>query len=159
MENTEHLDTIKSKINCLNSTFNSLEIDGIKLGEIMSREKSKEFSNSVRPALKQYKFELQGKKYYKLVTNEVKLENVFGTFSCFDYDFDNMKVDIVFCLELTKHFFTLISTLLDRFSNYFICSRDFISSINWFRTQIIFSVVVRKSRWLRCCWISSALRR
>ncbi len=100
MENTEHLDTIKSKINCLNSTFNSLEIDGIKLGEIMSREKSKEFSNSVRPALKQYKFELQGKKYYKLVTKEIKLENVFGSLGCFVNDIDNIYVNIVYFLQL-----------------------------------------------------------
>jgi len=48
------------------------------------------------PSLKQYKFELQGKKYYKLVRNEIKVENVFGSLSCFDLDIDNIEVNIVY---------------------------------------------------------------
>ncbi len=95
---TNDLDTIKIKINDLNSTFNSLEIDDIKIEEIMSQKKSKELSDLMGPVLEQYKFELQGKKYYKLVTKKTKLEDVFGTLSCFDYDIDNMKVSVVCCL-------------------------------------------------------------
>jgi len=93
---TDELDTIKAKINDLNSTFNSLEIDDIKLEEIMSQKKSKELNDLMGPVLEQYKFELQGKKYYKLLTNEIKLENVFGSLSNSDLDIDNMKVNIVY---------------------------------------------------------------
>jgi len=98
---TDVLDTTKAKINDLNSMFNSLEIDDIKLEEIMSQKKSKEIKDLVRPALNQYMFELQGKKYYKLVTNEIKLEDVFGSLGSFDYDIDNMKVNMVYCLQLS----------------------------------------------------------
>jgi len=62
----------------------------------ISREQ--DCSDFMRPVLEQYKFELQGKKYYKLVTEEIKFENVFGSLGCFDYDIDNMKVNIVWCL-------------------------------------------------------------
>jgi len=89
------LATIKAKMNELNSMFNSLEIDDIKLEEIMSKKKSKELNDLMGPVLKQYKFELQGKKYYKFLTNEIKLENVFGSLSCFNYDIGNIKVNIV----------------------------------------------------------------
>ena len=37
---TNDLDTIKAKMNELNSTFNSLQIDDIKLEEIMSKKKN-----------------------------------------------------------------------------------------------------------------------
>jgi len=63
---TDELDTIKAKMNDLNSTFNSLEIDDIRIEEIMSQKKSKELSDLMEPVLKQYKFELKGKKVYKL---------------------------------------------------------------------------------------------
>jgi len=61
----------------------------------MSKKKSKELNDLMGPVLKQYKFELQGKKYYKFLTNEIKLENVFGSLSCFNYDIGNIKVNIV----------------------------------------------------------------
>ncbi len=75
--------------------FNSLEIDDIKLEEMMSKTKSKELGDLLGSVLEQYKFELQGKKYYKFLTNEIKMKNVFGSLSCFDYDIDNIKVNIV----------------------------------------------------------------
>jgi len=59
---------------------------------IISQKKSKELDDLMGPVLERYKFELQGKKYYKLVTNEIKLENIFGSLSCFD----NMRVNIVY---------------------------------------------------------------
>jgi len=92
---TDELATIKTKINDLNSMFNSLEIDDNKIEEIMSQKKSKGLSDLMRPVLEKYKLELQGKKYYKFATNEIKLENVFGSLSCFDFDIDNMPVNIV----------------------------------------------------------------
>jgi len=69
--------------------------------KIMSEKKSKELSDLMGPILKQYKIELQGQKYYKLVKDEIKMENVFGSLSCFDYDIDNMKVNIANCLQLS----------------------------------------------------------
>jgi len=97
---TDELETIKAKMNELNSTFNSLEIDDIKHEEIMSQKQSKELNDLMEPVLKKYKFDLQGKKYYKLLTNKIKMENVFGSLGCFDYDIDNLKVNIVSCLQL-----------------------------------------------------------
>ncbi len=91
---TEVLETIKSKMKELNSMFNSLEIDDKKLEEIMSKKKSKALNELMVPVLKQYKFELHGKQYYKLLTNEFKLENIFGSLSCFECDIDNIKVII-----------------------------------------------------------------
>jgi len=61
----------------------------------MSKKKSKELNDLMRPLLEQYKFELQGEKYYKLVRDEIKVENVFGSLSCFNYDIGNIKVNIV----------------------------------------------------------------
>jgi len=75
-------DTIKAKMNELNSMFNSLENYDIKQEEIMSQKKSKELNELMGPVLKQCKYELQGKKYYKLLTNEFKFEDIFGTLSC-----------------------------------------------------------------------------
>ncbi len=67
----------------------------------MSQKKSKEVRDLTESVLKQYKFELQGKKYYNLVTNKIKLDNVFGSLSCLDYDIDNMNVNSDFCLQLS----------------------------------------------------------
>jgi len=88
---TEVLETIKPKMNDLHSMFNSLVIDDIKHEEIMSKKKLKELGDLMGPVLNQYKLELQGKKYYKLSTSEMKLEKAFGSLNCFDYD---MKVNI-----------------------------------------------------------------
>jgi len=89
------LATIKAKMNELNSMFDSLEIDDIKLEEIMSKKKSKVLNDLMGPILMQYKSELQGKKHYKFLTNEIKLDKFFGSLSCSDFDTDLMKVSIV----------------------------------------------------------------
>jgi len=88
---TEVLETIKSKMKELNSMFNSLEIDDKKLEEIMSKKKSNELNELMAPVLRQIKFELQGEKYHKFITEE----NIFGTLCCSDFDIDNIKVNIV----------------------------------------------------------------
>jgi len=100
---TQDLDKIKAKMNELNSMFNSLEIDDIKLDEIMSKKKSNELSDLMGPVLKQYKLELQGRKYHKLVVNQVKLENVIGSLRCSDFDTDIMKVNINENLNCNSH--------------------------------------------------------
>ncbi len=65
---------------------------------IMSEKKLKRKGDLMGPVSKQYKFDLQGEKYYKFMTEELKLENVFGSLGCFDYDIDSMKVNFVTCL-------------------------------------------------------------
>jgi len=85
------LATIKAKMSDLNAMFNSLEIDDKKLEEIMSKKKSNELNDLMAPVLRQIKFELQGEKYHKFITEE----NIFGTLCCSDLDIDNMKVNIV----------------------------------------------------------------
>ncbi len=62
---------------------------------ILTKRKSKELGDLMEPVLKQYKLELQGQKYYKLVIDEIKIENIFGILSCFVNDIDNMPVNIV----------------------------------------------------------------
>ena len=54
-----------------------------------------EVSELLEPALKEYKAELQGDKYYKLIKSEVKLESLFGSMDCFEYDIGNTKVNII----------------------------------------------------------------
>ncbi len=98
---TDELDTIKAKINDLNSTFNSLEIDDIKLEEIMSQKQSREISEMMEPALEQYKFDLQGGKYLKLIEGRVKYEEVFGSLKSFESDIDRIEVnDLVLVILL-----------------------------------------------------------
>ncbi len=92
---TQDLSTIRAKLNELNSMFNSLEIDDKKLEEIMSKKKSNELNDLMQPVWKQCKYDLQGKKNYKFITEKIKLEFIFGTFSCFDIDNNIMKVNIV----------------------------------------------------------------
>ena len=91
---TESIDSIKAKLTQLNSMFDCLEMDDLKHEEIMSQKESKEVGELIEPVLEKYKLELQGNKYYKLNTSDVKLEDVFGTLSCTDYDSEKMKVYI-----------------------------------------------------------------
>jgi len=98
---TKDLATIKVKMNELNSAFNSLQIDDTKLNEIMSKQKSKELSQLMGPVLKRYKFKVQGKKYHKLLTNKIKLEDAFGSLGCFVNETDNIYVNTVCCLQLS----------------------------------------------------------
>jgi len=86
------LETIKPKLNELNSMFNSLEIDDIKHEEIMSKKKSKELGDLMGPVLKKYKLELQGEKYYNFIIEEIKLEVIFGTLSCSDFDIKEVNI-------------------------------------------------------------------
>jgi len=93
LETTNVLETIKAKMNDLHSTFNSLQIDDSKLEEIMSQKQSKELSKLMGLVLKRCKFEVQGKKYYRLITKEFKLEDILGSLGCFDSD--NIYVNII----------------------------------------------------------------
>jgi len=92
---TDDLEMIKTKMNDLNSMFNSSDIDDIKHGKIISQKKLKEVSDLMGLVLNQYKYDLQDGKYYNFFTNEIKLENVFGSLSFLNYDIGNIKVNIV----------------------------------------------------------------
>jgi len=110
---TESIDEVKEKIVSLNARFDSLEMDDRNHEEIMSQKESREVQKLIEPLLKDYKFELQGNKCYKLDTNEMlNLEKIFGSLNDFDYGIENDKV-IIFQIEknipqLTKIFFLFI---------------------------------------------------
>ncbi len=88
--------------------FNSFEIDDIKYGEIMTHKKSKELSELMGTALDQYKFVIQGKKYYNLLSNKIKMENIFGSLVCSDL---NIKVNIIPCLPTLFKYAYLITLI------------------------------------------------
>ena len=89
---TKSFESIKTKLNQLNSMFDSLEMDDTKINEILSHKQSK-VGELLEPVLEKYKSELRGGKYYKFATVKIKLEDGFGTLSCLDYDTENMKVN------------------------------------------------------------------
>jgi hypothetical protein len=95
-------DVLIQKIEKLKQECEAKSKNAVETSENMfSKKKSKEMSDLMGAVLKQYKFELQGKKYYKLLTNKIKMENVFGSLGCFDFDIDNMKVNIAYLLQLS----------------------------------------------------------
>ena len=79
MKTIDKIDVLKNKLSHLNSMFDSLEMDDIMHNEIVSQAQSKDIGELLKQVLEQYKFELQGEKYYKMKTCEVNLENVFGS--------------------------------------------------------------------------------
>ena len=98
----KYSDELIQKIEKLKQDCVAKSKEAIKTLEVMmSENKSEELNDLMGPVLKRFKFEQQGKKYYKLVINEIRLEDVFGTFCCFDYDIDNIKVNEVYCLQLS----------------------------------------------------------
>jgi len=98
----KYSDELIQKIEKLKQDCVAKSKEAIKTSEVMmSENKSEELNDLMGPVLKRFKFEQQGKKYYKLVINEIRLEDVFGTFCCFDYDIDNIKVNEVYCLQLS----------------------------------------------------------
>jgi hypothetical protein len=87
-ENERWHNTIKTKKNILNSTFDTLEIDGLKHDEILSQRKSKEVSEMLEPVLKNYKMELQGKRDNKLTSIPIyiRVEKMFGALITLNFD-------------------------------------------------------------------------
>jgi hypothetical protein len=89
---------IESQLDQLNSTVSSFDIDDFKLEDDMSKKASKEIDRLklTQLALKQYKLDLRGGQCYKLVIRDIKLclENMFGSLVSFDYDLENIKVNI-----------------------------------------------------------------
>jgi len=89
---TESIDSIKTKLNQLNSMFESLAMDDLMHEEIVLQKRSKEVGELIKPVVDKYKFDLQGNKYYKLNKFQVKLEEVFGTLDCTDHETDNFDI-------------------------------------------------------------------
>jgi hypothetical protein len=96
----DSINAIKTKMNILNQTFDTLDMDELKHEEILSQRKSKEVSDLLEPVLKYYKMELQGKKDYKLTSVAIKVENMFGSLIPLDFDIDNLKVNVCDVLYL-----------------------------------------------------------
>ena len=59
--------------------FASLEIDNIKMEEITNQKESKELSELLKEMAKEYGEEILGGKTFELKTNDIKMEEVFGT--------------------------------------------------------------------------------
>ena len=66
MKTIDKIDVLKNKLSHLNSMFDSLEMDDIMHNEIVSQAQSKDIGELLKQVLEQYKFELQGEKYYKM---------------------------------------------------------------------------------------------
>jgi len=93
---TKSIDEINTKLTNLNIMLNSLEVGDKQHNEIMSQNLTKEIARLMQPILKQYKFELHGKKSYafKQVENiSVSIENIFGKLNDFDYDIENPDIN------------------------------------------------------------------
>ena len=75
---TERIDDVKGKLDSLNLMFDSLEIYDKKAEEILSHKESKIIQNLMEPILKEYKFNLQGEKFYELDINEIDISKIFA---------------------------------------------------------------------------------
>jgi len=70
----EKLEECKARLGQLNSMIESLEFNNIKMEEIMSQEAFKELAELLKPMAEEYR-----KNTFKLKTNDIKMEEVFGT--------------------------------------------------------------------------------
>jgi len=75
----ERTEECKARLGQLNSMFASLEIDNIKMEEITHQKKSKELSGLLKRIAEEYKEEILEGKTFELKTNDIKMEEVFGT--------------------------------------------------------------------------------
>jgi len=75
----EKLIKCKAKLGQLNSIFESLAIDNIKMEEIMNQKRSKELGELLKQVTRQYKTELLGRETLELKTHDIKMEEMFGT--------------------------------------------------------------------------------
>jgi len=69
----------KTRLNQLNSIFESLAFENIKMEEIMSQKKSKELAELLKQVMRQNKRELLGRETLELKAHDIKMEEVFGT--------------------------------------------------------------------------------
>jgi len=69
----------KARLGQLNSMFESLEIDDKKLEEIMYKKASKELAELLKPMAGEYRRELLEGKTIDVKTQDIKMEEVFGT--------------------------------------------------------------------------------
>jgi len=68
----------KTRLNQLNSIFESLAFENIKMEEIMSQKKSKELAELLKQVMRQNKRELLGRETLELKAHDIKMEEVFG---------------------------------------------------------------------------------
>ena len=81
---------MSSRPNCKKNkfirAFDSLEMDVISHDEIKSQNRVKEIVELIQPVMKQNKIELQGTREHKLVTDDVNVEEIFGSLKCLNHD-------------------------------------------------------------------------
>jgi len=91
----------KERLDQLNSMFASLEIDNIKMEEITHQKESKELEELLKHMAEEYKGEILGGKMFELKTNDIKMEEVFGTLQMKE-DSLQMKVILFICAYIIK---------------------------------------------------------
>lgn len=77
MKTIDKIDVLKNKLSHLNSMFDSLEMDDIMHNEIVSQAQSKDIGELLKQVLEQYKFELQGEKYYFVIIEKYYFVIIF----------------------------------------------------------------------------------
>jgi len=94
--NKERAEECKARLGQLNSMFASLEIDNIKMDEITHPKKSKELEELLKQMAEEYKGEILGGKTFELKTNDIKMEEVFGTLQMGE---DSLQMEVILLLS------------------------------------------------------------
>jgi len=90
--NKERAEECKGRLGQLNSMFASLEIDNIKMDEITHHKKSKELEELLKQMAEEYKGEILGGKTFEIKTNDIKMEEVFGTLQMKE---DSLQMEVI----------------------------------------------------------------
>jgi len=69
----------KARLGQLNLMFETLEIDNIKMKEILNQKASKDLEKLLKSIAEEHKRELLEGKRFELKTHDIKMEEVFGT--------------------------------------------------------------------------------
>jgi len=94
--NKERAEECKARLGLLNSMFASLEIDNIKMEEITYQTESKELEELLKRMAEEYKGEMLGGKTFELKTNDIKMEEVFGTLQMGE---DSLQMEVILLLS------------------------------------------------------------
>jgi len=106
--NKERAEECKERLGQLNSMFASLEIDNIKMDEITHPKKSKELEELLKQMAEEYKGEILGGKTFELKTNDIKMEEVFGTLQMGEFSLQMEVLLISRVNRLSKTNFTIL---------------------------------------------------
>jgi len=94
--NEKRADECKERLGQLNSMFASLEIDNIKMEEITYQKESKKLEELLKRMAEEYKGEMLGGKTFELKTNNIKMEEVFGTLQMGEV---SLKIEVILLVK------------------------------------------------------------